>query len=519
MPTTRRSSVNSSVVSRRSRTRSPSPGRSRSIRRTQVYYEQCSEHGVTPNSAVSLALANRAAVIDFGPDFAQAGLLPLVETLRGNEHVRELDFSRCFNVGSMGCLALRDLLLSNSTLARINLSWNHVNATGAKALAEGLAGNHSLKELILRGNSIGRAGVAELAAVLNRGGVLDEEMLSRRCPHHVVLEKPGRVHMVLDGEDEYETSSDEESSEVFARRAAASAFARGATPEAMSDDEEGAPARVNYSLTHLDVSNNVTGYSGLLPILRIAEFSSLVVEAEGNYYMEEILNSATHGIGFIITLIGAYLLCNIARDDSWTMLISCIIYSVSLSLTYISSTLCHAFFMMYTTSRVFQVLDHASIYLLIAGTYTPFMAVNLGDTLVGRTVLTVIWCIAIGGVGVSITGWMSHISHYFYLGMGFLVVTCFPTVVECVDTEGVILMIAGGASYAVGTIFFLKGKTQPSMHVVWHIFVIIGSFIHYIAIYHYVVLDTERQCAANVLAAENAAAAAVADIAQNDLVW
>lgn len=202
--------------------------------------------------------------------------------------------------------------------------------------------------------------------------------------------------------------------------------------------------------------------------------------------MEEKLNALTHGVGAILALCGLISLTLVAQaqGDIW-QLVSFSIYGTSLVLLYLASTLYHSF----TNDKakyICKIFDHAAIYLLIAGTYTPFTLVSLHGTL-GWTVFGTIWGLAAVGIvfQVFFVKRFKLFSTLCYALMGWLIVLVIKPLMAVLPVMGLYWLIAGGLFYTVGAIFYLI-KQIPYNHTVWHLFVLAGSSAHFIAVFRYV---------------------------------
>lgn len=197
---------------------------------------------------------------------------------------------------------------------------------------------------------------------------------------------------------------------------------------------------------------------------------------------EEILNSITHGIGSVLSVIGGIALIVFAAlyGDVWRI-VSFSIYSVTLVILYLASTLYHSV-RDPQLKRVFKILDHVCIYLLIAGTYTPFLLVSLRGPW-GWTLLGVIWGLAL--VGIIFKTFSAQRFRRFlvlgYLGMGWLAVIAGRELLTRVPTEGVFWLALGGLLYTVGVVFY-AWRRLPYSHTIWHLFVLGGSICHYLAV-------------------------------------
>ncbi|HSP90528.1 MAG TPA: hemolysin III family protein [Vicinamibacterales bacterium] len=202
---------------------------------------------------------------------------------------------------------------------------------------------------------------------------------------------------------------------------------------------------------------------------------------------EEVAHSVTHGIGMLAAVAGLVVLLILAAAtrDPWRIT-SCAIYATTLVLLYAASTLYHA--LSATRARdVLRVLDHSAIFLLIAGTYTPFALVSLRGPW-GWTLLGIVWSLAIAGVvakAVYGTRW-PVMSTVLYLAMGWTVVIAVKPLLTHVPPGGIAWLVAGGLAYTFGVVFYAWTRLRYG-HAIWHVFVLAGSVCHYIAVVLYVV--------------------------------
>ena len=201
---------------------------------------------------------------------------------------------------------------------------------------------------------------------------------------------------------------------------------------------------------------------------------------------EETINALTHGLGALLSLGGLVVLVAMAalHGDAWHI-VSCSIYAFTLVLLFSSSTLYHSF-RSQRVKHIFRVIDHASIYLLIAGTYTPFVLVNLRGKW-GWSLFGVIWGLALAGIvfQVFFVSRFRLLQTLIYLAMGWLVVVAVKPLITYVPRPGLLWLLAGGLFYTVGALFYLW-KKLPYHHAVWHLFVLGGSVCHYFAVLFYV---------------------------------
>jgi len=206
-----------------------------------------------------------------------------------------------------------------------------------------------------------------------------------------------------------------------------------------------------------------------------------------HYRLGDILaNSITHGVGLALAIAGAvYLIFVSTRGSAWVV-VSCSIFAGTLVLVYLCSTLYHS--LVRTRARhVLHVLDHAAIYLLIAGTYTPFTLVSLRGP-VGWTLFGIVWALAIAGVIFKsfAVGRFAIASAVVYLFQGWVVVFAARPLMHAISPHGLIWLGAGGLAYTFGIVFFALDRIRY-FHAAWHLFVLAGSFAHYFAILFYVV--------------------------------
>ena len=200
----------------------------------------------------------------------------------------------------------------------------------------------------------------------------------------------------------------------------------------------------------------------------------------------ERFNSITHLVGTVLALIGASALVTSAAQHADARTITAVgVYGGMLVILYVSSTLYHS--LVGVAKRVFHVFDHCTIYLLIAGTYTPFMLVTLRGPW-GWTLFALVWTLALAGVlkDALLHGRFRWISIVLYMLMGWLVVVAIGPLRHALPAAGIAWLLVGGIVYTVGMIFFALSKRVRYTHGVWHLFVLGGSVCHYVAVYRYV---------------------------------
>jgi hemolysin III len=202
---------------------------------------------------------------------------------------------------------------------------------------------------------------------------------------------------------------------------------------------------------------------------------------------EEIANSVTHGVGIVLAIAGLTVLTAFAtrNGDAWHVT-ACVIFGVAMIMCYTASTLYHSI-QIERVKHVLCALDHSAIFLLIAGTYTPFMLVNLRGPW-GWSLLAVIWTVAIAGIVLRLVlrGRLHGLIVFLYIAMGWSALVAIGPLLEHVAPGGIVLLAAGGAAYTAGLVFY-RWRLLPGNHAIWHGFVLLGSALHYFAVLFYVI--------------------------------
>ena len=197
---------------------------------------------------------------------------------------------------------------------------------------------------------------------------------------------------------------------------------------------------------------------------------------------DEIASALTHGLGAVAALAGSAVLITLTAlfGDGW-QLAAAIVFGVTLLLLYVASTLYHSIQHPVAKGRL-KVFDHCAIYLLIAGTYTPFTLIGLRGPW-GWGLFAAIWTLALAGVVFKLfyTGRFKALSTGIYIAMGWLVVVAFKPMLASLDAWTLGWLLAGGVSYTLGTYFYMREKIRYS-HAIWHLFVIGGSVCHFVAV-------------------------------------
>ena len=206
------------------------------------------------------------------------------------------------------------------------------------------------------------------------------------------------------------------------------------------------------------------------------------------YYspIEEKINIISHAIGLILSIVALVLLVTYAYLHGNILHVACFaIFGVSLIILYAASTFYHSAKKPELRSRL-KIFDHASIYVLIAGTYTPFTLVTLNST-IGWVIFGTVWGLALSGIILKLffTGKYNLISTVMYILIGWVIVFAIKPLIDNLPLEGLLWLFAGGISYTFGAIIYSIKKIKFN-HAIFHIFVLIGSFCHFMAVFFYV---------------------------------
>ena len=201
-------------------------------------------------------------------------------------------------------------------------------------------------------------------------------------------------------------------------------------------------------------------------------------------WKEELWNAITHGIGFIASIPAlVVLILTGIQNGSALQITTFSIFGASVIILFLMSTLLHSMPEKY--KHIFAILDHSSIYILIAGTYTPFLLIAIGGTL-GIVLLITIWSLAILGVAFKcfFINRFEILSLIFYIGMGWLIIFAIKPIYAYLGFNGFALLLAGGLFYTIGAIFY-AWRTLPYNHMIWHLFVLAGCGSMYACVYLY----------------------------------
>ncbi len=201
---------------------------------------------------------------------------------------------------------------------------------------------------------------------------------------------------------------------------------------------------------------------------------------------EEFLNTLTHAIGIVLSVVASvFLLTKAINSAKVVSIVSFSIFALSLLVLYSASTFYHGTENPETKQKL-QVFDHAAIYVLIAGTYTPFALVVLPNAW-GWSMFGVEWGLALAGIILKLfyTGRFEKISTAAYVLMGWIVIIAIKPLINNLSTEGIKWLFIGGIFYTVGALLYLIKKI-PYNHAIFHVFVLLGSFSHFVAVYFYI---------------------------------
>jgi hemolysin III len=195
---------------------------------------------------------------------------------------------------------------------------------------------------------------------------------------------------------------------------------------------------------------------------------------------EELANTASHGVGVLLALVALPVLAADGAARAGERHLGVWVFAATMLLVYAASSIYHAAPAGHPTKAVLKRLDHAAIYLFMAGTFTPFA---LGHAL-GTPLLALVWAVAAVGVALKLTGCLRNraLSTALYLAFGWLVIAAALPLLASLGREGVLWLLAGGIAYSAGVLFFLLDQRLRFGHLVWHVFVLVGSGCHFVAV-------------------------------------
>ncbi len=195
---------------------------------------------------------------------------------------------------------------------------------------------------------------------------------------------------------------------------------------------------------------------------------------------EELANTASHGVGVLLALAALPVLAADGATRSGDRHLGVWVFAATMLLVYAASSLYHAAPAGHPTKGLLKRLDHAAIYLFMAGTFTPFA---LGHAL-GAPLLALVWAVAAVGIALKLGGYLRHraLSTALYLAFGWLVIGAALPLLTSLGRDGVLWLLAGGIAYCAGVLFFMLDQRLRFGHLVWHLFVLVGSSCHFVAV-------------------------------------
>lgn len=201
---------------------------------------------------------------------------------------------------------------------------------------------------------------------------------------------------------------------------------------------------------------------------------------------EELANSISHGIGLVAALVATpFLLVRAAEHDDTAFLVGVAIFALAIVFQYLSSSLYHAL-PVGRAKQILRVIEHSAIFILIAGTYTPFtLGVLRGSW--GWTLCALVWTLALVGVVLKSSNRLFHprLSNALFLVMGWLILVAVKPMLDNVPMAGLLWLLAGGLAYTIGVAFYAASSRVRYAHFTWHLFVMLGTVCHYFAVYGY----------------------------------
>ena len=393
----------------------------------QRYLENCEKFGVKVDPSVCITLQTRWDILRLSKESSTEGsLLPLMGILDNNQHIRKID-------------------LQNISMSDYRFRCAGNGNSNARALRSILDENKSIEEV-----DLGRSG-------------LDDDGLIELC---TALEKNTSIkNLNLSGNAFTESGANK-----------------------LRDALMG-----NEILEEVNLSNNALGFDVINALQCACNPNGMKLITDGNFVFEEVLNASTHGFGFLLSIVGSTVLMNAVVEYEGTTdyhYWACLVYSVSLMFLFLFSTLYHSFFMMPQTYKIFQILDNIGIYMLIAGSYTPIMLVGMHNSHKARLLLIAEWTMATVSSCFAVYGDINHPGNQrlklaSFLVMGTAVLLIIPDLITFLPQDALWLLIAGGACYLIGIVFFIMAYKVPIYHAIWHLWVLVAAALHWFCIYLY----------------------------------
>lgn len=411
------------------------------------------------------------------------------------EHWTIANFSGC----SLGYTSVQILMcvltMPACRVHTVDFSHQDIGPRGADALVTAIRANPRITTVKLLGSFIHDAGALQFCQLLGEGREGEDEGKGREGKES----HEGRDGVV-----------DEESASLAAADSARRAFDDGLVEHGRSHGRPSFPPQQPHALEYVDLSVNMISYE-VVERLQLVRPEELTLVLRGNRVLDEVLNASSHAIGVILAIIGAVFLgvrVNNRPDEaplgpdgttplgSGAYVIGTVLYAASLFMLYLFSTLYHSLFALhYKVVELFTLFDHSAIYLLIAGSYTPFLTILFPDKPIFSTwLLGFLWVMSFLGICLNIcySGKMKVcLQLSTYLGMGWAVLLCFGDMVARLSPhpEALWLLVGGGVSYTVGVPWFIRDKRFLGVpdHTIWHLFVLNGSLMHFLCVYHYIV--------------------------------
>jgi len=391
--------------------------------------------------------------------------------------------------GSNGAILIGKVLASNKTLTSLNLANNGIGPRGIRAIAQCLEVNNTLTNLNLHGNRGYLPGALALAHSLSQHA------------HSLTYLDLSNNHLTFHGASVVKASV--KLTNTHRLMASKVPPHRSSDPPHTSDSHKASdPPHTSdsHKVEGIERSNQTRNSDKTTEAnpVRLGQINTqhppqLIVDVSDNFVHEEILNSLTHGFGLFLAVVASIMLLieGFGKSSTVSHNLSVVIYSFSLIFLYSSSLFFHAFFKLKTTKKIFQRLDHMAIYILIAGTYTPFGLI-LFHGATGTMMMVIVWTLGLAGVVVDLL-WFRRYRTFnliLYLLQGWSILFMGSDLLEVAANTSIVCFIwigAGGLIYTVGVVFYVVGDKIPIYHAIWHVFVVLGSFCHFVAIYIYVI--------------------------------
>jgi hemolysin III len=433
----------------------------------EYYIQLCEAFGCTVDPSVATAIKTNWSFMQVTTRSAsEPSLLPLAFCLEYMPFLKNLGIGSNHTVSHRGdgnwiCRSISNGLMSLKALRILDLQRLGIDGQGLCQIADAICALPSLTDLILRYNYLGHAGGTDALVTIVKGAQPTLTFIDVSC-NSLGYFNVRRL----------------EQAATQARNAPPSVHILDDEPRLSISSDEPAPDAQKPKTSHK----------------RAKCCCPYELSVEGNFVLEEVWNSVLHGIGVLLGLIGTWDLITKARGQSDTIFWACLVYGMSATTLFTASTLYHSTFLHERARKVFQMLDHCAIFILIAGTYTPIGLIALSNQPAAVVMVAIEWLIALVGIAIYLVS--AHFPKLvdslpyvlyevaLYVIMGHMCFMSYEQIIVPLSKDLLFTLMLGGLLYVVGVVFFILEQTKriPIMHCIWHVFVLAAAIVHFFSV-------------------------------------